>query len=223
MSEYYARGRAVIADATSFVCFVAGFLLAAPFAWPALRASFEGGNYDRGLAIFLARIFGTGLAAGLFGLGLGTLGGRAWQALHRWRRARRAGAESALNATSDAEVLAKGGAAAHGTDTLTITPAKMSCVAGPLAPSSYAAFARRVDRDADDRRYVESTSAEILTLTAWDGLDVAGVARLLSDGYGALFITDFAIDPRYSASHVEKTLIDFALRRVQAGGRLTRV
>ena len=66
-------------------------------------------------------------------------------------------------------------------------------------------------------------TTEILTLAAWDGLDVAGVARLMSDGYGAHFITDFAVDPLYVESDVEERLIAFARQRVPPGGRLTRV
>ena len=70
---------------------------------------------------------------------------------------------------------------------------------------------------------METATTEILTLADWDGLDVAGVARLLSDGYGALYITDIAVDPHDAARDVENTLIDFARRRVPSGGRLTRV
>ncbi len=70
---------------------------------------------------------------------------------------------------------------------------------------------------------MESATTEILTLAAWDGLDIAGVARLLSDGYGTLYITDFAVDPYYDAADVEASLIDGARRRVPPGGRLTRV
>ena len=71
----------------------------------------------------------------------------------------------------------------------------MTCRVGPLTPANYAAFSRRLTEGAIDRRYSESSTAEILTLVAWDGLEIAGVARLLSDGYGA---------------------------RVPTGGRLTR-
>jgi len=227
VSEYYARGRAVFADAASLAFFMLGFLGAGPLAWPALRAAFENGQYDRGLAIFVGRLFGSGLVAGLLGFVLGALAGRLWQAWHRWRRARRQGAASAEQHARRAG-LATPDAAARTPDGATPgdarrAPPAMSCRVGPLTPNTYAAFARRRATSADDRRYVESATTEILTLAAWDGLEVAGVARLLSDGHGALFIMDFAVDPHYVESVVEEALIDCALRRVPPGGRLTRV
>lgn len=227
MSEYYARGRAIFADATSFAFFVVGFLGAGPFAWPALSASFENGAYDRGLVIFVARCFGSGLAAGLFGLIVGTLAGRLWQSWHQWRRTRRqpsvAPEESAPATALIASERAMDTASEPRPQSPRHVPAAMTCRVGPLSPSSYDIFARRLAADAADRRYVESSTTEILTLAAWDGLDVAGVARLLSDGHGALFITDFAVDPHYVATEVEEALIGFAGRRVPPGGRLTRV
>jgi len=223
VSDYYARRRAITADATSFAFFVLGFLSGGALGWPVLRASFENGTPDRGLAIFIAWLFGGGLSAGLCGYLLGTVSGRLWQAWHQWRRVRRASAASpeqrSPGAEPDAPALAVGARAAPPRH----APGPMSCRVGPLSPSIYAIFAGRAAGDADDRRYVEPATTEILTLAAWDGLDVAGVARLLSDGHGALFITDIAIDPHYTGTDVENTLIDFARKRVPAGGRLTRV
>lgn len=227
VSEYYARGRAVFSDATSFALFILGFLGAAPFAWPALRASFENGSYDRGLGIFIARIFGSGLAAGVVGYALGSLAGRLWQAIHQWRRTRRQLATAADQHSADSAAVAPDAAvqpiAETRTDAPVRAPASMSCQVGPLPAASFAIFAQRRAADANDRRYVEPATTEILTIAAWDGLEVAGVARLLSDGYGALIITDFAVDPHYVREDVEQTLIAFAQRRVPSGGRLTRV
>ncbi len=227
MSEFYARGRAIFADATSLAFFIGGFLGAGPFAWPALRASFENGAYDRGLAVFIARLFGSGIAVGLLGFVLGTLAGRLWQGWHQWRRVRRqpiaAAEESSARAASGAPDLSGGMLPDHAPPTPRRAPASMSCRVGPLSASSYAIFAKHLAADANDRRYVESATAEVVTLAAWDGLEIAGVARLLSDGYGALFITDFAVDPHYVATDVEETLIGFAKQRVPRGGRLTRV
>ncbi|MHB1311027.1 MAG: hypothetical protein ACYC3L_03335 [Gemmatimonadaceae bacterium] len=226
VSEYYERRRAITADASSFVFFVLGFLSGGAYAWPVLRASFENGAPDRGLAIFIAWLFGGGLVAGVCGYMLGTVAGRLWQAWHQWRRGRRgrrAPAASPALGTQGAASSAQELAVGTPPEPPRHAPGPMSCRVGPLTPSIYAVFARRVAGDAHDRRYMEAASTEILTLAAWDGLDVAGVARLLSDGYGALFITDITVDPHYVASDVEATLIDFARRRVPAGGRLTRV
>lgn len=223
MSEYYERRRGITADATSFAFFVLGFLAGGAFGWPVLRASFENGTPDRGLAIFIAWIFGGGLSAGLGGYLVGTVAGRVWQAWHQSRRVRRAPFASAepgaRGVVSDAQDVAVAAPAA----TPRRSAGPMTCRVGPLTPSLYATFARRVAGDADDSRYVESATTEILTLAAWDGLDVAGVARLLDDGHGALFITDIAVDPHYVEADVANTLIDFAQRRVPPGGRLSRV
>lgn len=227
MSEYYARGRAVFADATSFTFFVVGFVAAGGFGWPALRFAFETGAYDRGLAIYIARILGGGLAAGLFGYALGALGGRLWQAIHQLRRVRRGGVAiiegSVRSLDADGRDAAAGTAAAHPADAPRRTPAPMTCRVGPLTPANYAAFSRRLAEGAVDRRYAETSTTEILTLVAWDGLQIAGVARLLSDGYGALFITDFVVDPYYVRDDVEQHLINFALERVPTRGSLARV
>ncbi len=226
MSEFYARGRAVFADAMSLVFFIVGFLGAGPFAWPALRAAFEAGAYDRGLAVFIGRIFGSGLAAGLVGYVLGALTGRLWQAVHQWRRARRQPAASGVArvalAASDALPATAAAPTERAADSVRRTRAPMSCRVGPLTPTNLATFARRLTDGALDRRYAEASTTEILTLTAWDGLDIAGVARLLSDGYGTLVITDFVIDPYYARADVEERLIACALERVPPGGRLTR-
>ena len=226
MSEYYARGRAIFADATSFAFFVLGFLGAGPFAWPALRASFENGAYDRGLAIFIAWLFGGGLALGLCGYVVGAIAGRLWQAWHQWRRVQpQPSVASEVNpagAALSAHELAEDPPPAQRPAGPRRTATAMTCRIGPLSPSSYEIFARRLAADATDTRYVESATTEILTLSAWDGLEVAGAARLLSDGHGALFITDVAVDPHYVTSDVEAALIAFASRRVPRGGRLSR-
>ncbi len=220
------RGRAIVADATSFVFFLVGFLAAAPFAWPALRLAFELGEYDRGLAVFAGRIFGSGLAMGVFGYVLGALGGRLWQGVHHWRRARRAEAASGANDASrpagDPNERTAGTRTGPADDAPRRAPAPMTCRVGPLTPSNHAALSRRVGEGAIDRRYSETSTTETLTLAAWDGLQIAGVARLLSDGFGTLVITDFAVDPYYDRADVEQRLINFALERVPTGGRLTR-
>lgn len=218
MSEYYERGRAVLTDATSFVFFLIGFLAAGAFGWPALRTAFELGAYDRGLALFIGRILGGGLLAGLLGYGVGALSGRLWQALHLRRRMKR---EAPGSVEADAPGAAR--ALERPAPVPKRPPAPMSCRVGPLTPANFAAFSRRIGEGALDRRYAETTTTEILTLVAWDGLEIAGVARLLSDGYGALFITDFVVDPYYERDDVEQRLVDFALDRVPKGGQLTRV
>lgn len=223
MSEYYARGRAVFADATSFIFFIIGFVAAGGFGWPALRFAFEIGAYDRGLAIYVARLLGGGLAAGLFGLVVGALAGRLWQAIHQLRRTRREEAESLGRGVPGVDGHAAGATRAPPAEVPKRTPAPMSCRVGPLTPANYAAFSRRLAEGAIDRRYSESSTTEIVTLVAWDGLEIAGVARLLSDGYGAHFITDFVVDPYYVRDDVEQRLIAFALERVPTGGSLTRV
>ena len=223
MSEYYARGRAVFADATSFIFFLIGFVAAGGFGWPALRFAFETGAYDRGLAIYVARLLGGGLAAGLFGLVVGALAGRLWQAIHQFRRTRREEAERVGRGAPGVDEHAVGVTTVQPADGPKRTPAPMTCRVGPLTPANYAAFSRRLTEGAIDRRYSETSTTEIVTLVAWDGLQIAGVARLLSDGYGALFVTDFVVDPYYVRDDVEQRLIAFALERVPTRGTLTRV
>lgn len=223
MSEFYARGRAVFADATSFIFFVIGFIAAGGFGWPALRFAFETGAYDRGLTIYIARILGGGLAAGLFGYVIGALSGRMWQAIHQLRRARQEDAEHLTRGASGVDEDAAGVTTPSLEHVAKRSPAPMTCRVGPLTPANYAAFARRLAEGAIDRRYSETSSTEVVTLVAWDGLEIAGVARLLSDGYGALFIMDFVVDPYYVRDEVEQRLIACALDRVPTGGRLTRV
>jgi hypothetical protein len=217
VSEYYERGRAVLTDATSLVFFLIGFLAAGAFGWPALRTAFELGAYDRGVAVFIGSILGGGLLAGLLGYGVGALSGRLWQALHHRRRLRR---RETARVEADAPGTARAvEAPAEGNKRI---PAPMTCRVGPLTPSNHAALSRRVGEGAMDRRYSETSTTETLTLAAWDGLQIAGVARLLSDGFGTLVITDFVVDPYYDRTDVEQRLINFALERVPKGGRLTR-
>ncbi|MHB1096504.1 MAG: hypothetical protein ACYC3F_10070 [Gemmatimonadaceae bacterium] len=225
MSEFYARGRAVFADATSFVFFIIGFVAAGAFGWPALQFAFETGAYDRGLAVYIGRILGGGLIAGVFGYGVGALAGRLWQALHQLRRTRQRDEARIERGAPDVDGREQASSAAAGlpAEVRRREPAPMTCRVGPLTPANYAAFSRRLGERAIDRRYSEISTTEIETLVAWDGLEIAGVARLLSNGYGALFITDFAVDPYYVRDEVEQRLIEFALQRVPSRGSLTRV
>jgi hypothetical protein len=223
VSEFYERGRAVFADATSLVFFIIGFVAAGAFGWPALQLAFEIGAYDRGLAIYIGRILGGGLIAGVFGYGVGALVGRLWQALHQLRRTRQQDEARIGRGAPDAAVEAVSATAGPPAEVPKRAPAPMTCRVGPLTPANYAAFSQRLGDRAIDRRYSEISTTEIETLVAWDGLEIAGVARLLSNGYGALFITDFAVDPYYVRDDVEQRLIEFALERVPTRGSLTRV
>ncbi|MDQ8154370.1 MAG: hypothetical protein P3B98_06870 [Gemmatimonadota bacterium] len=241
VSEYYARGRAIFADAGSFAFFVLGFLGAGPFAWPALRAAFEAGAYDRGLAVFIARLFGSGLALGLIGYVTGALAGRVWQGVHQGLRARRdravprttsnesAGLAATSSALTSTEAIAQldaplGESRAEPRDAMQRqVPGAMSCREGPLSDAQVALLARRAATAVNDRRYVEAIATDVVTIAAWDGLDIAGVARLLSSGYGTFIVTDLLVDPYYEPAAVERALMRFAEQRVPKGGRLVRV
>jgi len=87
VSEFYQRRRIAIKDATALSTFFLGYVFAAAFAWPLLRAELNRGDMVRGLGYLLLAVLLTGLAAGAVGLEVGSALGAGWERYHRFRRA----------------------------------------------------------------------------------------------------------------------------------------
>lgn len=86
MSDFYDRRRIVIKDATALCTFFLGYVFAAAFAWPLLKAELDRGDIVRGLGYILATVLFTGVVAGGIGLEIGSALGCAWEQHHRSRR-----------------------------------------------------------------------------------------------------------------------------------------
>lgn len=86
MSDFYQRRRTVIKDATALCTFFLGYVFAAAFAWPLLKAQLDQGNIVDGLGAILAAALFTGVVAGGIGLEIGSALGCVWEQHHRSRR-----------------------------------------------------------------------------------------------------------------------------------------
>src|SRR5262245_60822055 len=89
MSEFYSLRRTSIKDTTAFLAFVIAWVGSGPFAWPYIEGGFDGGDPTKGVFRFAFVVFGAGITCGLIGLALGSIGGFAWERVHRHRRATR--------------------------------------------------------------------------------------------------------------------------------------
>lgn len=217
MSEFYERRRTAIKDGTALFAFFLGYVCSGAFAWPFLRAELDHGDMIRGLGYFLGAVLVTGLAAGALGLETGSALGGVWERYHRFRRAR-------IRHTSSppASAAERGVTFAHapGADRTTLdaahvvrdvraTPVRYA--SGRVDVEQYVALAERVCPGMYDLARMRDALAKTINLTAWDGDQLVGIARVVTDGYLRSVVLDLMVDPAYQRQGVGSTLLRHAL------------
>src|SRR3990172_8989352 len=83
MSEFSPLRRNAIPDMSAFFGFLIGFLGSSPIAYPYLQVGFQSQEIVKGFAWFIAITFGSGVALGIVGLGVGRVLGSVWEGGHR--------------------------------------------------------------------------------------------------------------------------------------------
>jgi GNAT superfamily N-acetyltransferase len=212
LSEYYRLRRSQITDLTGLIFFVVGWIGAAPFAWPHIKRGFESGNPTKGIFYFAAWAFGSGIALGVCGMGLGMVGGRLWEALHRVRRNR-------VDERRPATV------AAVATITRSATPVRavraalppLRFEAGPVGIEPYLALARLLGETGFDRAHAAGALNRSSNVTAWDGERLVGIARVVSDGYFFAALAEVLVDPAFQRRGLGRDLLNRAFERSPRG------
>ena len=204
---------------SAFFGFLVGFLGSTPIAWPYLQVGFQTQEIVKGFAWFIAITFGAGIALGIVGLGVGRMIGSVWEGDHRVvRRAR--GQEFAVDD-------APGPAVEPLRESIPLPQAG----AGPAdlpGPSIRLAFvvkaddlidlARRSSVEVPDPVRLQESLGRTINIGAYDGDQLVGALRMLTDGYEWTVVTDFLVEPSHRRRGIGSALWRRAADR--ATGRL---
>lgn len=213
MSEFYSLRRNAITDLSAFFGFLIGFLGSSPLAWPYLQVGFQSQEIVRGFAWFIGITFGSGVALGIIGLGVGRLLGSVWEGGHKvMRRAR--GHEFAVagspspTAFPDQAVRSLAGGAATGAPVQ--STARLAAVVDAV---ELAQLMSRSGLPAPDVPRLREAMGRTTNIGAWDDQRLVGVVRILTDGYEWTVVTDILVDPAYRRRGIGTALMRQAAAR----------
>lgn len=218
MSEFYSLRRNAITDLSAFFGFLIGFLGSSPMAYPYLQVGFQTQEIVKGFTWFIGITFGSGVALGIVGLGVGRAIGSLWEGGHRVVR-RAKGKEFAVD-----DLPAKPASRPEPLEppTSELRPADMPDVAIRLAFAVSAEdlieLARQSDVDVPDPARLRESLSRTINIGAYDGDRLVGALRLLTDGYEWTVVTDFLVAPSHRRRGIGSALWRRAADR--ATGRL---
>ena len=218
MSEFYLLRRNAITDLSAFFGFLVGFLGSTPVAWPYLQVGFQTQEIVKGFTWFIVITFGSGVALGIVGLGVGRLIGGLWEGGHRVVR-RAKGREFAVDdlppALVDPPETIPGPAAQ-------LTPSDIPSVSIRLAfavsTEDLIELARQSGVEVPDPARLQESLSRTINIGAYDGERLVGALRLLTDGYEWTVVTDFLVAPSHRRRGIGSALWRRAADR--ATGRL---
>jgi ribosomal protein S18 acetylase RimI-like enzyme len=214
MSEFYALRRNAITDLSAFFGFLIGFLGSSPFAWPYLQVGFQTQEIVKGFAWFIGITFGSGVALGVTGLGVGRLLGSVWEGGHKvMRRARgqefaMAGSPSPTPAAFPDQVI-RTQASRAATD----VPVPSARIAAGVDASEFGQLMSRSGLPAPDVVRLREAMGRTINVGAWDDQRLVGAVRLLTDGYEWTVVTDILVDPAYRRRGIGTALMRRAADR----------
>jgi GNAT superfamily N-acetyltransferase len=219
MSEFYSLRRNAITDLSAFFGFLIGFLGSSPIAYPYLQVGFQSQEIVKGFAWFIAITFGSGVALGIFGLGVGRILGSIWERGHRVVR-RAKGQEFAIDGApapaadvpeSFLRVQAEGAAPAD-------VAGEPIRVASEVTVQELVDLAIRSELLPPDADRLRESLGHTINIGAYVGDRLVGVLRMLTDGYEWTVVTDFLVEPAYRRRGIGSALMRQAANR--ATGRL---
>jgi len=227
MSDFYRSRRIAIKDTTALLTFFIGFVWSGAFVWRFMESQIDQGDMIRGLAYFLAAVLGCAIITGLLGLEAGNLLGGVWERYHKVHRgpagidgapmlawAAPIGLEPvARDATRVAARFPTGTSPAA--DVLTTGREKdvsdVYYTTDGVYAASYIPLAQRVRPQHYEIPRAREALSRTTNIGAWDGGQLVGVARVLSDGYTFSALTDIIVDPAYQRRGIGRALMDRAL------------
>ena len=205
---------------SAFFGFLIGFLGSSPIAYPYLQVGFQSQEIVKGFAWFIAITFGSGVALGILGLGVGRILGSIWEGGHRVvRRAKGrefAIEEAAVERPPVASVVIPGPQAVPVADDAA-TPGTVR-MTSTVSAQDIIALAIRSGVPAPDAAPLQESLGRTINVAAYDGDVLVGVIRMLTDGHDWTVVTDFLVDPSYRRQGIGSALMRRAADR--ATGRL---
>ena len=210
MSEYYRIRRSQITDLTGLIFFVIGWLGSGVFAWPYIKAGFDNGSPTAGIFRFAVVVFGAGIALGLFGMFLGMIGGRVWEYKHRGRRMR---VEEARPATVPGATRAS----SNQTVKVRLPLPVLRYETGDIGIDPYTALARQFGNPTFDGAHASTALQQSMNVTAWNGEQLVGIARVVTDGYFFAALAEIVVDPSLQRRGLGRELLNRAFERSPRG------
>ena len=191
--------------------FITGWFASAPLAWPYIADGFDAGNPAMGVLKFLAIVFVAGAAAGALGLVVGAVAGRLWERLHRHGRPfspSRTAAQTAPRAEARASGPARSSRA---------VPGALRYERDSVTLEDYLSLGDTRLTESADHAPAAAAFARTVNLSAHDGSTVAGVARVLTDGFFNAALADIVVRPEYRMRGVGRALMREAARAAPRG------
>ena len=219
LSEFYSLRRNAITDLSAFFGFLAGFLGSTPIAWPYLQVGFQTQEIVKGFAWFIGITFGAGVALGIVGLGVGRIIGSVWEGGHRVVRKAK-GQEFAVDDVPQSAVDTPPERVPlpnRGVRTADI-PSPSIRLAFALNAEDLIDLARRSHVDVPDPVRLQESLGRTINIGAYDGDQLVGALRMLTDGYEWTVVTDFLVEPSHRRRGIGSALWRRAADR--ATGRL---
>lgn len=202
---------------SAFFGFLIGFLGSSPIAWPYLQVGFQTQEIVKGFTWFIVIIFGSGVALGILGLGVGRLIGGLWEGGHRVVR-RAKGREFAVDDLPadlvEPETIPDPSPELGPTD----IPDVAIRLAFAVSADDLIELARQSGVEVPDPARLQESLSRTINIGAYDGERLVGALRLLTDGYEWTVVTDFLVAPAYRRRGIGSALWRRAADR--ATGRL---
>jgi len=158
---------------------------------------------------FVLVVFGAGIVCGALGLALGAIGGMIWERVHRRRRLAHPQSGEGIASTD-------GTSGASGTARRASLPPLRYDTEGVTA-ADYLALLRRVAPGQFDVKRAAAALEQSITIGAWDGARLVGVARILSDGYFFAALADIIVDPDLQRRGLGRELLNRAYAKTPRG------
>jgi GNAT superfamily N-acetyltransferase len=234
MSEFHRTRRHAITDITAFLGFLAGFLIAAPLTFMELKERFETGDLEATLMTFALRVLGTSLLWGIVGLAIGTALAWSWEGGYRLYRhyrppriegetPRATASAGSAPVMSGSELAHAGGraagpgahAGAHGPGRSASTDLAIRYETG-FPMEGFLALARRIWPNTYDAALTARALDATINIGAWDGAQLVGTVRVLTDGYLFATVPEILVHPAYRRRGIGRELM---LRAVEAAPR----
>ncbi len=86
-----------------------------------------------------------------------------------------------------------------------------------LATADFLTLAQRVWPGEYAPQLVQAALSRTINITAWDGGQLVGCVRILTDGYFFSTIPEILVDPAYQGQGIGRQLMEFAWERAPTG------
>ena len=168
---------------------------------------FDRSDFTSGLVYFMADILVGSAVGGVIGMGMGWIGGRIWETVHRARRTDDAADSTPAPARATAPAAVDPAPAAARAQ----APAAIRFDTTGVTAESFLALAQRVWPRSYDSVAIAGALENTINIGAWDGPELVGSVRVLTDGYLFSTVPEILVDPAYQRRGIGAELMKRAL------------